>query len=736
MSVTAITLRLVYLAPRARREAPRGIRPDRAEAVAVPHPAGAPGTAAPLRGRGAIRRAAGAARRRSGAGGVDLVRAPARAPRAGLGGAGVRPLPRPAAAVGVAGDPAAAGSGGVRAPGRVTPGAGLRGDDLRRCAACRGGPVRGGGGRRGHRRAARGGVLLARHGPGPRLRAGPGDRRGGAPAGAAPGYRGPAGRKPGHSRPARPRNAAVHLARPGPLADLADAAGRTARAAGGRRRRVRGRGGGAVIVGMVGGPPAAPGHGGGGPRRSGGAQRLGHPAPAGRGGRAGAGAAPGRAAGGGRGGPVRAVPARWSARSPPASRGARSPSAPAWASPAPRWRDTLRARMNERSFSREDRMIAPPFTAEHELFRKTLRDYVVRELAPHALEWDEAGIFPREVFRQLAELGALGVNYPEEVGGSGGDFWHAVVLAEELVHSRNSGVNMAVLVQSQIATPIIQEIGTAEQKKEFLAPALAGEKIAALGISEPDAGSDVAHLRTTARRSGDDYVIDGAKMWITNGTRADFITLAVRTGGPGYGGISLVTFPTDVKGFSVSKKLQKLGNLSSDTALLFFEDCRIPARYLLGEENQGFYHVMTNFQGERLVAAIGAVAGMQQMVDDAIQYGNERGAFGKPLIKFQVWKHKLVEHLTAIEAARWLTYRACDLFNRKEAAVKEISMAKLFACDLIQRVVYDCQQFHGGMGYVLETPVARAFRDARLLTIGGGASEIMKEIISQLVPGF
>src|SRR6266851_5129233 len=434
--------------------------------------------------------------------------------------------------------------------------------------------------------------------------------------------------------------------------------------------------------------------------------------------------------------PSRAAPARWSARSPPASRGARSPSAPAWASPAPRWRDTLRARMNERSFSREDRMIAPPFTAEHDLFRKTLRDYVVRELAPHALEWDEAGIFPREVFRQLAELGALGVNYPEEVGGSGGDFWHAVVLAEELVHSRNSGVNMAVLVQSQIATPIIQEIGTAEQKKEFLAPALAGEKIAALGISEPDAGSDVAHLRTTARRSGDDYVIDGAKMWITNGTRADFITLAVRTGGPGYGGISLLTFPTDVKGFSVSKKLQKVGNLSSDTALLFFENCRVPARYLLGEENQGFYHVMTNFQGERLIAAVGAVAGMDQMVAEALRYGNEREAFEKPLIKFQVWRHRFVDHLTSIEAARWLTYRACDLFARKESAVKEISMAKLFAGDLIQRVVYDCMQFHGGMGYVVETPIARAFRDARLLSIGGGTSEIMKEIIAKLVPGF
>src|SRR5438067_9577339 len=342
--------------------------------------------------------------------------------------------------------------------------------------------------------------------------------------------------------------------------------------------------------------------------------------------------------------------------------------------------------MNERSFSDGQPCMAPPFTPEHELFRKTLRDYVVRELAPHALEWDEAGIFPREVFRDLAQLGALGVNYPEEVGGSGGDFWHVVVLAEELVHSRNSGVNMGILVQSQIATPIINEVGTPEQKKEFLMPALAGEKIAALGISEPDAGSDVANIKTTARRVGDEYVINGAKMWITNGTRADFVTLAVRTGEAGYGGISLVTFPTDVKGFSVSKKLDKIGNLSSDTAILFFEDCRIPARYVLGEENHGFYHIMPNFQGERLTAAITTCAAMDQMIESAIKYGHEREAFGKPLIKFQVWRHKFVEHMAAIEAARRLTYYAVELFDKKESPVKEIPMAKLFAGDLAQKV--------------------------------------------------
>jgi citronellyl-CoA dehydrogenase len=291
---------------------------------------------------------------------------------------------------------------------------------------------------------------------------------------------------------------------------------------------------------------------------------------------------------------------------------------------------------------------------------------------------------------------------------------------------------MALMVQCQMATPIIGEIGTEEQKREFLAPALAGEKIAALGVSEPGCGSDVAAIRTVARRDGDDYVINGSKMWITNGTRADFITLAVRTGEEGYGGISLLTFPTDVKGFSISKKLDKIGNLSSDTAILYFEDCRVPARYLLGEENEGFYHIMTNFQGERLVAAVLAVAGMELMVQDAMRYGQEREAFGRPVVKYQVWRHKFVEHITAIEAARRLTYHAVELFDRKEPAVREISMAKLFAGDLAQKVAYDCQQLYGGMGYIDETDIARAWRDVRLLTIGGGTSEIMKEIIAKM----
>ena len=374
-----------------------------------------------------------------------------------------------------------------------------------------------------------------------------------------------------------------------------------------------------------------------------------------------------------------------------------------------------------------------PFTEDHETFRKTVRDFCQKEMAPYTREWDEAGIFPRELFKRFGELGFFGIHYPEELGGSGQDFWYTAAYVEELAHARNAGTTMAMLVQSEMATPVIHAIGTPEQHDEFLKPAISGDKIAALGISEPDAGSDVANIRTTARRVGGDYVINGAKTYITNGTRADFITLAVRTGDDGYGGISLMTFPTDTPGFQVSRSLHKLGNLASDTGLLYFDNCKIPARYLLGEENHGFYYIMTNFQGERLVGALGAVSGMQLMWDDAIAYGSERRAFSRPIVKFQVWRHKLVDLLTQIEAARHLTYNAVDIFNRGDNAVKEISMAKLFAGDLAQKVAYECLQLHGGAGYMAEYDISRVYRDVRLLTIGGGTSEIMKEIIGKMV---
>ena len=372
-----------------------------------------------------------------------------------------------------------------------------------------------------------------------------------------------------------------------------------------------------------------------------------------------------------------------------------------------------------------------PFTDEHQAFRRVVREFAEKELAPHARAWDEAGEFPRELFRRFGEMGFLGIRHDPAWGGSGLDYWYVVAYAEELVRARNGGLGTGMLVQGEMATPIIGELGTDEQKREFLAPALRGDKVAALAISEPDAGSDVAALRTRARRDGDDLVISGSKTWISNGCRADFLTLAVRTGEDGYGGISLVTFPTDVAGFQVSRKLEKVGNLSSDTAVLFFDDCRIPARYLLGEENQGFGHIMTGFQGERLVTAVTAVAGAQLVLDDALRYGQERKAFGRPIGTFQAWRHRFAEHLSRLEAARWLTYRACDLFARGQVAFREISMAKLVAGDLAQEIAYDAMQFHGGMGYMTESDVARAWRDLRLLTIGGGTSEIMKELISR-----
>jgi alkylation response protein AidB-like acyl-CoA dehydrogenase len=376
-------------------------------------------------------------------------------------------------------------------------------------------------------------------------------------------------------------------------------------------------------------------------------------------------------------------------------------------------------------------MSLAPWTPEHEQFRKTVRDFCEKELAPHSREWDEAGLYPRELFTRFGELGFFGIRYPEALGGSALDAWYLAAYCEELPRSRNAGLNMGMVVQSEIATPVIDAIGTDAQKREFLVPALRGERIGALGVTEPEAGSDVASLRCTAKRVGDDYVISGAKTFITNGTRADFITLAVRTGEEGYGGISLVLFPTDVKGFTVSKALEKLGNKSSDTGLLYFDNCRIPARHLLGEENHGFYYIMQNFQGERLVAALLAVGGMQLMWDDAVAFASERKAFGKPVIKFQVWKHKMVDLYTEIEAARQLTYLAVDKFAKGEDAQREISMAKLYAGDLAQRVAYDCLQIHGGAGYIEEYDIARAYRDVRLLTIGGGTSEIMKEIIAK-----
>lgn len=374
------------------------------------------------------------------------------------------------------------------------------------------------------------------------------------------------------------------------------------------------------------------------------------------------------------------------------------------------------------------------FSEEHQAFRKTVRAFVEREMKPHVESWEDAGIFPRELFLKMAGEDLLGLSVDPKWGGLGLDYWYTVAFMEELVRSEAAGVNMGIMVQTDIATPVVASLGSDEQKAEFLAPAVRGEKIAALGISEPDAGSDVFSIKTKARVEGDDYVISGSKTFITNGTRADFIVLLVRTdSSKGHrGGFSLLTFPTHVPGFSVGRSLAKMGNLSSDTAELFFEDCRIPRRYVLGKEGEGFIYLMKHFQRERLVASISATALSAYWLEQTLAYARERKAFGQPLQSFQVWKHQFAELSTRIEAARRLAYHAVDLFNRGEECTREVSMAKLFCCETANHVVDRCVQLHGGWGYMDEYPISRAFRDTRLLTLGAGTSEVMKEIIAKL----
>ena len=384
-----------------------------------------------------------------------------------------------------------------------------------------------------------------------------------------------------------------------------------------------------------------------------------------------------------------------------------------------------------------------PFQEEHEQFRKTVRAFAEKELAPHADEWETDEVFPRWVFKRAGELGLLGAHFPEEQGGGGQDYWFSAAKAEELPHCRMAGVTMGLLVQGDMATPVIGDLGTPEQIDEFLKPALAGDKIASLGVSEPAAGSDVAGIRTVARKDGDDYVLSGQKTFITNGTRADFITLLAKTNPEqGAHGCSFFLVPTNTPGFSVSKKLKKIGNKASDTAELFLDEVRIPKRYLLGEENHGFMYLMQNFQTERLIAAVSAVAGAFITLDMTVNYGRERTAFGKPIIKREVWQHKFVDLYTRCEAARAFTYKCVDAYNTEKyekktplsfETVKLISMAKILAGDVTSDVVDTCLQFHGGWGYIEDFPIARIWRDQRLLRIGGGTTETMKYYLAKLM---
>jgi alkylation response protein AidB-like acyl-CoA dehydrogenase len=376
-------------------------------------------------------------------------------------------------------------------------------------------------------------------------------------------------------------------------------------------------------------------------------------------------------------------------------------------------------------------MLHPLFTEDHERLRATVREFVESELAPHAQEW-EREIFPDWVFKRMGDLGLLGVRYPVEYGGQGGDWGHTLVVAEEMARIGSGGVGMGVAVQTDMATPPLLKFGTEEQKQRYLVPAIKGEKIACLGISEPNAGSDVANIETSARHDGDGYIINGRKIFITNGIRADFCVLVTRTDkGAGHQGFSLFVVDKDLPGFTASRELDKLGMRSSDTAELVLDEVRVPADALLGEEGRGFIEIMWELQGERLIGAAGSVSGAWLVFKKTLEYAKNRMAFGQPIGSFQVTRHKFATMATELEAARQLLYDTALAWERGEYPVKEISMVKLYAGLVVNRVMSECLQIFGGAGYSTETGIDRAWRDARVLRIGGGTDEVMREVISK-----
>ncbi len=374
----------------------------------------------------------------------------------------------------------------------------------------------------------------------------------------------------------------------------------------------------------------------------------------------------------------------------------------------------------------------PLFTDELEALRASMRAFVEAELAPHALDWEREEDFPDWVFKRMGDLGFLGVRYPEAVGGQGGDWGHTIVVSEELARIGSAGVGMAIAVQTDMATPPILRFGTPEQIERYLAPAIRGEKIACLGITEPNAGSDVANIETTAVRDGDEWVINGRKIFITNGARADFCLLVTRTDKPaGYEGFSLFLVDTDTPGWSVAKKLHKVGMRSSDTAEIAIDDVRVPASALLGEEGQGFTQIMWELQGERLIGAAGSVAGAQLAMEKTLEYAKARRAFGKPIAGFQSIRHAFAEMATELEAARQLTYDVALAWERGQYPVKQISMVKLYGGIVVNRVMNRCLQIWGGAGYATDGFIERAWRDARVIRIGGGTDEVMREVVAK-----
>ncbi|MCB0869463.1 MAG: acyl-CoA dehydrogenase family protein [Solirubrobacterales bacterium] len=377
------------------------------------------------------------------------------------------------------------------------------------------------------------------------------------------------------------------------------------------------------------------------------------------------------------------------------------------------------------------------FTQEHEDLRESMTDWVKKELYPHRMEWEDTK-WPDSAMKRAGELGYLGLCFPEEYGGQGGDYYYSLVRAEALSYSGSGGLGMGFAVQTDMVLPPVHLLGTEEQKQKYLAPGITGEKIGALGITEPGAGSDVAGIRTTAILDGDEYVINGAKTFITNAARADFMVLVTKTDpDAGHDGITLMLIDirdeegNDLPGFSVAQNLEKMGMHASDTGELAFEDFRVPADSVLGQVGKGFYHISWELQSERLVAAAGSNASAERLLETAIEYANDRNAFGRPIGKFQAIRHKIADMATKIEASKQFTYSVAWRVNNGEYPVREISMAKLLSAQMACEVADQTIQILGGYGYMKEYEVERAYRDIRLNRIGAGTDEVMLEVIGR-----
>jgi len=370
------------------------------------------------------------------------------------------------------------------------------------------------------------------------------------------------------------------------------------------------------------------------------------------------------------------------------------------------------------------------FGETQNIVRENVKKFVDKEVRPYINEWEEAGEFPRELFEKAGQAGLFSIGYPEVYGGTGDDLFSKIAASEELMRSTSGGL-VASLGSIDIGLPPIAQWGSDELKGRVVSDVISGKKIVALAITEAGGGSDVASIRTRAVKDGDHYIVNGSKTFITSGHRADYYTVAVRTGGDGYGGVSLLVIERDTKGFTRGKNLKKTGWWASDTAELFFEDCRVPVGNLIGHENAGFIAIMSNFAFERLFLCIMANMTSQIALEECISYVKEREAFGRPIGKFQVTKHKLAEMATLLEASKEFTYRLASKIQAGKNVVKEISMAKNFATDTSDKITYDAVQIFGGMGYMRGTVVERLARDNRILSIGGGTHEIMNEVIAK-----